>query len=167
VLLDLKKLDFVIHPCLNSFTLGGFTIQCDRESRRTSCLIVDTDKMNQIIAKQARNKKDPVDVFLISLHFAEELATIKSDFGERFDQQLKQLFTEFADITEEPQGLPPYRGHLDHKVKLNGYLPRQRRNKHSVPEYEEIKRQYTELFKEGKVRVSISPYVAPTVVVRK
>jgi hypothetical protein len=55
--------------------------------------------MNQIIVKQARNKKDPVDVFLISLHFVEELATVKSDFGEQFDQRLKNLITEFADVT--------------------------------------------------------------------
>ena len=163
----LKKLNVIIHPSLNSFTLGDYTIQCDRESRRISCLIVDTDKMNRIIAKQARNKKDPVDVFLISLHFADELATVKSDFGEQFDQQLKHLITEFADITEEPQGLPPHRGHLDHKVKLTGYPPRQRRNRLSVPEYEELKRQCTELFKEGKVRVSKSPYAAPIVMVRK
>ena len=68
--------------------------------------------MNQIIVKQARNTKDVVDVSLISLHFAEELATVKSDFGEQFDQQLKHPITEFADATEEPQGLPPHRGHL-------------------------------------------------------
>ena len=79
--------------------------------------------MNQIIVKQARNKKDPVDVFLISLHFVEELATVISDFGERFDQQLKHLITELADVTVEPQGLPPHRGHLDHEVKLTGYVP--------------------------------------------
>jgi hypothetical protein len=95
--------------------------------------------MNQIIVKQARNKKDPVDVFLISLHFAEELATVKSDFGEQFDQQLKHRITEFADVTEEPQGLPPHRGHLDHEVKLTGYPLRQRRNRLPVPsEYEEL-----------------------------
>ncbi len=81
--------------------MGDFTIQCDRESRRISCLIVDTNKMNQIIAKHARNNKDPVDVFLISLHFADELAFVKSDFGGQFDQQLGHLITEFADITEK------------------------------------------------------------------
>jgi len=74
---------------------------------------------------------------------------------------------EFADLTEEPQGLPPHRGRLDHKVKLTGYPPRQRRNILSVPEYEESRRQCTELFKEGKVRVSKSPYDAPIVMVRK
>ena len=73
--------------------------------------------MNQIIAKHARNKKDPVDVFLISLHFGEELATVISDCGEQFDQQLRYLITEFADVTEEPQGLPPHQRNLDHKVK--------------------------------------------------
>jgi hypothetical protein len=70
--------------------------------------------MGQINIKQARNKKDPSDVFLISLHFAEDLTSVKSEFGDKFDQQLKQLITEFADVTEEPQGLPPHRGHLDH-----------------------------------------------------
>ena len=163
----LKKLEVAIHPNLNYFTMGDYTVQCNRESRRISCLSVDTDKMNQIVAKQARNKKDPVDVFLISLYFVEKLATIKSYFGEKFDQQLNHLITEFADVTEEPQGLPSHRGHLDHKVKLAGYPPWQQRNRLSVHEYEELKRQCTELFKVGKVRVSKSPYAAPTVMVRK
>jgi hypothetical protein len=54
-------------------------------------------------------------------------------------------------------------------VKLTGDPPRQRRNRLSVPEYEELKRQYIELFKEGKVRFSTnkSPYVATIVMVRK
>jgi hypothetical protein len=72
----LKKLEIAIHPNLNSFTMGDYTVQCNPELRKISCLIVDDDKMNQIIIKQARNKKDPVVVFLISLHFAEELATV-------------------------------------------------------------------------------------------
>jgi hypothetical protein len=132
----LKQLNVVIHPRLNTFTMGDFTVNCNRETRRISCMIVDSDKMDQIIVKQATNKKDPIDVFLISLHFGEDLASIKSDFGDQFDQQLKQLITEFAYVTEEPQGLPPHRGHLDHKLKLTGYPPRQRRNRLSVPEYE-------------------------------
>jgi len=36
-----------------------------------------------------------------------------------------------------------------------------------VPTYEELKRQCTELFKEGKVRISKSPYAALIVMVRK
>ena len=129
-------------------------------------MIVDSDKLDQIIVKQVRNQKNSSDVFLI-LNFAEDLASVKSDFGEQFDQQLKQLITEFADVTEEPQGLPPHRGHLDQKVKMTGYPPRQRRNRLLVPEYEELKRKCTELFKECKVRVSKCPYAAPIVMVRK
>jgi len=78
----LMKLEVAIHPTLNSFTMRDYTVECNRESRRISCLIVDTNKMRQIIAKHARNNKDLVDVFLISLQFAKELATVKSDFGE-------------------------------------------------------------------------------------
>jgi hypothetical protein len=100
----LKQLNMVIHPSLNTFTMGDFTINCNRETRRISCKIVDSDKMDQIIVKQTRNKKVPSDVFLISLHFAEDLASVNIDFGDQFDQQLKQLIMEFADVTEEPQG---------------------------------------------------------------
>ena len=85
----------VIHPSLNTFTMGDFKINCNRETRRISCMIVDSDKMDQTIVKQARNKKDSSDVFLISLHFAEDLTSVKSDFGDQFDQQLKQFITEF------------------------------------------------------------------------
>ena len=76
--------------------------------------------------------KNPNDAFLISLHFAKDLTTIKSDFGDIFDKQLKQLITAFADVTKEFQGLPPLQGHLDHKVKLTRYPPRQRRNRLAV-----------------------------------
>ena len=80
--LALKQLGVVIHPSLNTFTMGDFTINCNHESCIISCMIIDYDKMNKIIIKQARNKKNPSDVFLISLHFAEDLAFVKSDFGE-------------------------------------------------------------------------------------
>ncbi len=56
---------------------------------------------------------------------------------------------------------------LDHKVKPIGFQPRQRRNRLNVPQYDELKRLCTELFQQGKIRVSYSPYVAPIVMVRK
>ena len=103
----------VIHPSLNTFTMGDFTINCNLESRRISCMIVDShNKVNQIIAKHARKKKSRNGLFLISLHFVEDLASVTSDFGDQFDQQPKQLVTEFADVREEPQGLPPHRRSL-------------------------------------------------------
>jgi hypothetical protein len=92
-LLALKQLNVVIHPSLSIYTMGDFSINFNRESRRISCMIVDYDKMDQIIVKQAGNKKNPSDVFLIYLYFAEDLASVKSYFGDQFDQQLKQLST--------------------------------------------------------------------------
>ena len=68
-------------------------------------------------------------IFLTFLYVAEDLASVKRYLGEQFDKQLKQLITEFADITEEPQGQLPHRGHLDHKVQLTGYPHSQRRNR--------------------------------------
>ncbi len=99
----LKHLGVVMHPSLNTFSMGNLTINCNRESRRIYCMIVDSDKLDQIIVKQVRNKNNPSDVLLISLYFAEDLATIKRDFGEHFDKQFKQLVTEFAGVSEEPQ----------------------------------------------------------------
>jgi hypothetical protein len=122
-------------------------------------MLVDSEKMNQIIVKQAQNKKNPTDIFLICLHFAEELATIKRDFGEKLDQQLKYIIMKFVDISEEPQGSPLRRGHLDHKLKITRFPSRQRRNIICVQYYEELNRHCTELFKEVKVRVSSSPYI--------
>ena len=64
----------------------------------------------------------------MSLLFAEGLESIKKDFGSEMDTQLKELITEFADVTQEPQGLPPHRGIFDHNIRLTAYLKRQRRN---------------------------------------
>jgi hypothetical protein len=101
------------------------------------------------------------------LQFKEDLETIKNDFCEQLDKQLKELTTKIADVTEEPEELPSHRGMLDRKLKLTGYPSRQRRNRLSVLEYDELKRHSTELFQQWKIRVSKSPYAALIVMVRK
>ncbi len=75
-----------IHPSSNEFTVKNATVVCHREPRRMSCILVDASKMEKTMVKQSRNKKNPLDVFMISLQFKEELDTIKSDFGEEFDK---------------------------------------------------------------------------------
>jgi hypothetical protein len=76
--------------------------------------------------------------------------------------------TEIDDGSHEPRGLPSNsRGRFDHTIRLTAYPKRQRRNRMYVPDYEELKRQCTYLFNQGLVRVSNSPYAAPTVIVRK
>ena len=75
--------------------------------------------------------------------------------------------TEFADVTQEPQGEPPHRGTIDHKIRPTAYPKGQRRNRLFVRKYEELKRQCYDLFKQGWVRVSNSLYAASIVMVRK
>ena len=48
-LLNLKQLRVAIHPSLRTFTMVDFTINCNRESRRISCIIVYSYKIDQII----------------------------------------------------------------------------------------------------------------------
>ena len=103
----------------------------------------------------------------MSLLFAEGLESMKTNFGSELDTQLKELVTEFDDVTQEPQGLPPHRGIFDHKIRLTAYPKRQRHNRLYIPEYEELKRQCTNLFKQGLIRASNSLYSAPIIMVRK
>ncbi len=51
VLPHFKEPDIILGLNLNSVTMGDYTVQCNREARKISCLIVDTDKMYQIIVK--------------------------------------------------------------------------------------------------------------------
>jgi hypothetical protein len=83
----------------------------------------------------------------VSLQFAEELESIKIDFGPELNTQLNELVNEFDDVTQEPQGLPPHRGTFDYTIRLTAYPKRQRRNRLFVLEYEELKRQCGDLFK--------------------
>jgi hypothetical protein len=57
-----------------------FTASCNCESRSIFCMLVESDKMNRIVVKQARNEKNPIEVFRIFLHNVEELASVKSIF---------------------------------------------------------------------------------------
>jgi hypothetical protein len=66
--------------------------------------LVDSSKIQEILAKSARNKRTESELFLVPLNFAEALESIKTNFGTELDTQLKELVTEFADVTQKPQG---------------------------------------------------------------
>ncbi len=110
-----------IQPPNNFVFIGDMPLACESQPRRVSCLLVDSSKMQKIVAKATRNKHTESEMCLVSLHFSEELESIKMDFGPEQDTQLKKLVTEFADVTQEPQGLPPHIGIFDHKIRLTAY----------------------------------------------
>jgi len=57
------------------------------------------------------------ELFPVSLRFVEELESIKTDFVLELDTQIKELVAEFADVTQEPQGLP-HGGIFDHTIRF-------------------------------------------------
>ena len=103
---------------------GDTPFQCESKPRQVSCLLVDSSKVQKILAKAARNKHTERELFLVSLHFLEGLESIKTDFGPESGTQHRELVTEFVDVTQEPQGLPPHRGIFDHKIRLTAYPKR-------------------------------------------
>ncbi len=125
---------------------GDIPFPCESQPRWASYLLVDSSKMHKILAKVVRNKRTQSELFLVSLHFAEEVESIKTDFGPELDTQLKELVTEFVDVTQEPQVLSPHRGTFDHKICLTAYPKRQKRNHLFAHEYEALKRQCIDIF---------------------
>ena len=156
-----------IQPSKDMVLIVDILFLCESQPRRVSCFLVDSSKMHKILAKAARSKQTKSELFLVSIHFVEELESIKTYFGPELETQFKELINEFADITQEPQRLPPHRGIFDHTVCLTAYPKRQRRNRLSTLDYEELKRKCTDPFKQGLVRVSNSPYAVPIVMGRK
>ena len=141
----------IIRPKAKTTSLNGAEISCTTEDRRVSCFLLDGDKMEKVM-----NQASKSDFFVVSLQLAEQIASVKTGFGSEYDDEIKSLIEEFEDITQDFKGLPPHRGKYDHKVKLTGTQRRQRRNRLSVPEFEELKKQCTDLFEQGRVRISDS-----------
>ena len=63
-LLALKQLNVGINPSLNIFTIDDFTINCNRETRRIICMIVNSDKMDQKLLSRPEIRKNLVTFFL-------------------------------------------------------------------------------------------------------
>jgi hypothetical protein len=109
----LKELNLSIQSSEGMVLIDDIPFLCESQSRRVSCFLVESAKIiHKILAKAARSKHTESELFLVSFHFAEELGSIKIDFCPKSDVQLKELLTEFADVTQEPQGLPPHKGKL-------------------------------------------------------
>ncbi len=69
--------------------IGDIPFQCESQPHRVSCMLVDAPKTQKILAKAARSKRTESELFLVSLHFTEELESIKTDFGSEFDTQVE------------------------------------------------------------------------------
>ena len=152
----LKQLGIMIHPAECSVTIKEEKIPCHLEERRVECSLITPAKLNSILAKQQRCKsKQIAEFFLATLtdtNTGDEIDDIDTDFGSKFTNKLKARVKEFSDITKPFTGLPPKRPGLDHHIEFTEEPKRQRRNRLSAPQYEELVRQCKEYFQQGRVR---------------
>lgn len=81
---------------------------------------------------------------------------------------IQRVLTEFRDIFEEPTELPPHRQY-DHAIILEpGAVPVNcRPYRYSPLQKDEIERQLTEMLRTGVITHSMSPFVAPVLLVKK
>lgn len=81
---------------------------------------------------------------------------------------IQKLITEFAEIFEKPQGLPPQRPYSHSIPFLPGAQPfRLRPYRYNPAQKDEIERQVKELLKNGMIQESTSPFASPVLLVKK
>jgi hypothetical protein len=82
--------------------------------------------------------------------------------------ELQQLLTQYADIFEVPQGLPPPR-ECDHRIPLlTGVSPVQLRSYRYAPALKsEIEKQVADMLQTGIIQNSRSAFSSPVILVKK
>jgi transposase InsO family protein len=96
-----------------------------------------------------------------------DIAATGSDSDAQLPPKIAALLHEYADVFQEPTGVPPDRG-VSHKIDLVSDKPVFRRPyKMSAAQLQELKKQLTELLDKGWIRPSNSPYGAPVLFVQK
>ena len=77
----LKTLHMSIQSSNNLVVINDRPFPCESQPQRISCLLVDSSKVQKILTKASRNKRNECELVLVSLHFNEELKSMKTDFG--------------------------------------------------------------------------------------
>lgn len=82
--------------------------------------------------------------------------------------EVQEVLTEFQDVFEEPQGLPPERAY-DHAIStIPGAIPvNSKPYKYSPLHKDEIEKQVKALLAAGLIEPSTSPYASPVLLVQK
>ena len=168
----MKQLGLAILPSENCIVIQDKRIPILSEERRVECSVITPESLDRFVRKQMRSKKESLaDLFVVTLSEANQkdvgIDDITTDFGDDFTRKLKLVVEEYADVAGDFEGLPPLRPGFDHKVKLTSTPKRQRRSRLSHPQIQEVVRQCTEHFKQGRVQVSTSPHAAPIILIRK
>uniref|UniRef100_A0A2N9HQY9 RNA-directed DNA polymerase n=1 Tax=Fagus sylvatica TaxID=28930 RepID=A0A2N9HQY9_FAGSY len=87
---------------------------------------------------------------------------------ELSEGDVQEVLEEFQTVFEEPQGLPPNRGH-EHQIMLKAEAKPTSQRPYRYPFYQkgEIEKIVQELLESGCIRPSLSPFASPVLLVRK
>lgn len=97
-----------------------------------------------------------------------DVKDITTELGDEMTDKIKQLFQEFPNIGKPMSSLPPDRGKFNHYINLKDEnIRKQRINRLSPMEKEELIRQIKEYLEKGQIQPSNSPFAFPILFVRK
>lgn len=158
-LFDLEDMDMVLGMSWLT-TLGETTVDWKRQIMR-----VKTDQGERVLKGAPRE-----DSLLVSMFgLLEEKREIKKD-GLSQEQRcvLNDVLQNFAEVFDEPKGLPPVRA-KEHSINLQpGQGPiNVRLYRYAYHQKNEIEKQVRELMEVGHVRHSQSAYSSPVILVKK
>lgn len=129
-----------------------------RGGRRDEVLLVGPEKMQKMLQKQPQGAVAQICM----------LQAMTKDEEKDRPQELGKLLTEFADIFQEPKGLPPARTH-DHCIPLKPGAEPTNMRPYRYPYFQktEIEKQVKVMLQSGIIRPSVSPYSSPVLLVKK
>jgi len=119
---------------------------------------------NKIYASKLQVLESNDDIWCIL-----ELFAVKpEEILDSWPSEIKQLVEEFADIFDEPKGLPPKRSHTHTIPFITGaQLFKLRPYRYSPAQKDEIEKQVLELLQSGMIQQSSSPFASPALLVKK
>ena len=97
----------------------------------------------------------------------DEIDSISTAMGDSFTLRVKELLNNFPELINPWTALPPLRGELDHHIDLTGTVKRQRINRLSPAEKEELVRRCQEYLSMNRTRPSTSSHAAAVLFARK
>ena len=183
----LRDMDATIHCGSSEIKFPDGTVlkgSTDQYSR-VPCAALAANKFAKLMRKCKRDpsigefflcvlkQSDELDVANIDESFQHiyddaDVEDITTDLGDEYTDKIKQLFKEFPNIGKPMTSLPPDRGKFNHYINLTDEnIRKQRINRLSPMEKEELVRQIKEYLEKGQIQPSNSPFAFPILFVKK
>jgi hypothetical protein len=153
------------------FTLmDGTAVDTSLEDRRPECLLMSSTKVQILMRKTRRVRGRNAEFYVIELTPAADLS---NDFhigeertAEQRDNFRSLLYDDFPELMQHVNS-PHVRRQWDHPIETTGPMKRQRLNRLSRAERDELNRQLKDAMEAGFIRLNYSEFGSPVLFVRK